>query len=568
MKLPPDELKQILLDAHILDESTFKSALEASEIEKIHVQDYIVSQGIIKDDYLGQLIANHFNLPFISLAHVSIADEILHIIPEDFARVHNVIVFEKDSEGKYHVATTHPGDIEIESMLSKKIGDGIIYHYGTRSDIKEALSYYAQDATKAFENILHENIKQVKKSSMPLGGAVDLPIIKIVETIIEYAYKNKASDVHLEPEEKYSLLRFRVDGMLKDIVRLPITLHDQIVTRIKVLSDLRTDEHKIPQDGKIKFKIYDENLNLRVSTVPITGGEKIVLRLLSEKSRKLSLKDLGFFDVALERIENAYKKPYGMILTTGPTGSGKTTTLYSIVKLLNKRDVNVMTIEDPVEYEIEGINQIQINNKAGLTFSSGLRSIVRQDPDVILVGEIRDTETAKIAVNSAMTGHLVLSTLHTNDAATAIPRLFDMGVEPFLVASSTNVIIGQRLVRKVCEQCRVSYILDKEDFDSLKKSFSPEIIKKHFPSTKKEIRLYKGKGCDICRHTGYSGRIGLYEVLEIDADIEKLITARASADEINELGIKKGMTTMSDDGLEKIKLGITTIEEVLRVTKE
>jgi len=360
MKLLPEDLKKILLDAHIITESDFKLALRSSKTEDIHVQDYIVSQGFIKDGQLGQLIANFLKMPFISLSHVSIKDEILHTIPEGFARTHNVIVFNKDKDG-VHIATTNPNDLETDALLKKKIQEKIIYHYATRADIKEALSLYAQDATKAFESILHENIKIAKKGKGTLKNGVELPIIKIVETIIEYAYKNKASDVHLEPEETYSLLRFRVDGMLHDVVRLPASIHDQIITRIKVMSELRTDEHNAPQDGKIRYKIYDENLNLRVSLVPITGGEKAVLRLLSEKTRKLSLKDLGFFDTALERIENAYKKPYGMVLTTGPTGSGKTTTLYSIVKLLNKRDVNLMTIEDPFEYEIEGVNQIQIN---------------------------------------------------------------------------------------------------------------------------------------------------------------------------------------------------------------
>jgi len=567
MKLLPDELKQILLDSHIMNEADFNVALKSAKTEDTHIQDYVVAQGFIKDSQLGQLIANHLKMPFISLSHVSIKDEVLHTIPEGFARSHNVIIFNKDKEG-IHVATTEPSDLESDSLLKKKIKGQIIYHYATRSDIKETLSLYAQDATKAFELILHENIRMAKKKGKSsVKNSVELPIIKIVETIIEYAYKNKASDVHLEPEEAYSLLRFRVDGMLHDVVRLPITIHDQIITRIKVLSDLRTDEHQSPQDGKIRHKIYDENLNLRVSIVPITGGEKVVLRLLSEKTRKLSLKDLGFFDSALDRVEHAYKKPYGMVLTTGPTGSGKTTTLYSIVKLLNKRDVNVMTIEDPVEYEIEGVNQIQINSKSGLDFSSGLRSIVRQDPDVILVGEIRDSETAKIAVNSAMTGHLVLSTLHTNDAATAVPRLFDMGVEPFLVASSTNVIIGQRLVRRICEQCRVSFQFGNNELKILKDNFSPVIIKKHFPP-KNNIRVYKGKGCEVCHDTGYIGRVGVYEVLEVDEEIEKLVIERKSADEITNLAIKKGMTTMVEDGLEKVKLGMTTIEEVIRVTKE
>jgi len=449
-------------------------------------------------------------------------------------------------------------------MLKKKLGEDIIVHYATEDRVKEALSSYARDATQAFEDIISENVRQAKSAK---GKSVELPVIKIVETIIEYAYKNKASDVHIEPEEDYSLLRFRVDGILHDIVKLPKSIHTEVGTRIKVLSNLRTDEHHAPQDGKIEYKVEDETLSLRVSIVPVTEGEKIVLRLLSEQSRKLSLADLGFRGEAMTRVERSYKKPYGMILTTGPTGSGKTTTLYSIVKLLNKREINIMTIEDPVEYDIENINQIQINPKTNLTFASGLRSIVRQDPDVILVGEIRDQETAKIAVNSAMTGHLVLSTLHTNDAATTVPRLFDMGVEAFLVASSVNVIIGQRLVRKICEHCRVSYEMSDNEVSDAKKNISEELVDKHL-GKKKPMTAYKGKGCDICHHTGYDGRIGIFEVMEVDDDIREAIVQKKDSDAITELAVNKGMETMIEDGLEKVKSGVTTVAEVMRVTKE
>lgn len=331
-----------------------------------------------------------------------------------------------------------------------------------------------------------------------------------------------------------------------------------------MLSKLRTDEHQKAQDGKLVTKIEEDNLDLRVSIVPITNGEKVVMRLLSEKSRQFSLEDLGFSETDLVKVTTAYKKPHGMILSTGPTGSGKTTSLYAILKLLNKREVNIATIEDPVEYDMDGINQIQVNEKTELTFAKGLRSIVRQDPDIILVGEIRDEETAGIAINSAMTGHLVLSTLHTNDAATSIPRLTDMNIEPFLISSTVNIIIAQRLVRKICQNCRVSYESPVKD---LTKNLSDASVAKHFKGEEK-ARLYKGQGCPTCQHTGYTGRIGVFEILEITDEIRKAIVDKKPANIIHDLAIKSGMTTMLDDGLEKTKKGLTTIEEVVRVTKE
>lgn len=563
MKITNEILQSILLDSGIVSRKEFDLAVKSAIAQDITLFQYLSESNIIKDDQLGQLIANYFNLPYINLNHLSIEDEVLKIIPEKFARQQKVISFLVEN-GELHIATPNPENIKIANLLKVKSDLPLKIHYTTEKSVREALDLYAKDVALAFEDLLAENIKQTKGSS---GHYIEPPIIKIVDLIIDYAYKNKASDVHIEPEEDNALLRFRIDGMLHDIVKLPKKVHEQVVTRLKVMSDLRTDTRQIPQDGKIQVKMYDENLNLRVSTVPVVSGEKVVLRLLSEKSRNLTLADLGFKDESYERIKRGYSKPYGMILTTGPTGSGKTTTLYSILKLLNKREVNLMTIEDPVEYEIEGINQIQVNPKSGLTFANGLRSIVRQDPDIILVGEIRDHETAQIAVNSAMTGHLVLSTLHTNDAATTIPRLFDMGIEPFLVASSTNVIVGQRLVRKICEQCRHSLDLTQKEFKLRTQAIPEELIDKHF-QVKKSIRVYEGKGCDVCHGTGYIGRIGIYEVMEVDEDIRRLIVTKSTSNEISAMAIKNGMTTMLEDGLEKIKMGITTIEEIVRVTKE
>ena len=345
---------------------------------------------------------------------------------------------------------------------------------------------------------------------------------------------------------------------------LPKKLHEQIITRIKVLASLRTDEHMAPQDGKMRISLVEEELDIRASILPIVYGEKIVCRLLASRFRQFSLVDLGMRDSDLKKVTNGFKKSFGMVLSTGPTGSGKTTSIYSILKIINSREKNITTIEDPVEYRMKGVNQIQANPKANLTFASGLRSILRQDPNIIFVGEIRDSETASIAVNAALTGHLVLSTLHTNDAATALPRLSDMGVEPFLIASTVNVIVAQRLLRKICEMCKSSIDIKRQDF---LKNLPSEIVTKHF-GEKENIRVYKGQGCPVCHHTGYAGRVGVFEVLDVTNNIRKLITQKADADVILSQAIKDNdMTTMLDDGLIKVKQGTTTIEEVLRVTK-
>jgi type II secretory ATPase GspE/PulE/Tfp pilus assembly ATPase PilB-like protein len=441
-----------------------------------------------------------------------------------------------------------PRNIEIQEFVAKKTGEKINVYLSTEKDINNILYIYRKDLQKTFDELL-------KKANVSAAEIVDL--------IINYSYEDKASDVHIEPKENELLIRFRIDGILHDIALLPKTLHDQITTRIKIMSRLRTDEHLSPQDGKLRVKLPEEDLDIRVSIIPIADGEKTVLRLLSSHSGQFSLLDLGMYEADLKKVTNGFKKSYGMVLSTGPTGSGKTTSIYAILKILNTRDINVTTIEDPIEYRIAGVNQIQTNIKTNLTFASGLRSILRQDPNVIFVGEIRDKETAGIAVNAALTGHLVLSTVHTNDAATTLPRLTDMGIEPFLVASTVNAIIAQRLIRKICEMCKTSINITQSE---LTKNIPIEAIKKHFGS-EKEIRIYNGLGCKICHNTGYTGRIGIFEVLDVSKEIKKLILARSDSDVITREAVEEGMSTMLDDGLEKVRKSITTLEEVLRVTK-
>jgi len=400
-----------------------------------------------------------------------------------------------------------------------------------------------------------------------VSKAEDIPIIKIVEAVLVNGYSSKASDIHIEPYEEETLIRFRIDGILHDIVTVPKSLQDLIITRIKILSRLRTDEHRAAQDGKLRFKSGEDKIDARVSIVPVVYGEKAVLRLLSAKAREHDLENLGFAPDEFEKIMNNINKPWGMILSTGPTGSGKTTTLYGALKKLNTREVNISTIEDPVEYDMPGVNQIQVNVKTSLTFAAGLRSIVRQDPDIIMVGEIRDEETAKIAINSAMTGHLVLSTLHTNDAATTLPRLLDMGIAPFLVSSTINLVIAQRLVRKICEKSKQKIKADAKTTALIKKQISKELIVK-FKLDSPGITFFQGKGCPDCQSTGFSGRIGIFELLEMNDEIKELIMSKTNAAALQQKAVEQGMITMIERGIAKVLEGTTTIEEILRVAKE
>lgn len=389
-----------------------------------------------------------------------------------------------------------------------------------------------------------------------------ISIIRLVDTLIEQSAKLRSSDIHLDPEETLLRVRLRIDGVMHDSFVLPKSIHSEIITRIKVMAGLRTDEHAAAQDGRLQAKIDSKKVDVRVSIAPTYHGENCVMRILAAGDEEFTLEKLGFAGVNLERINKAVEKPYGMILATGPTGSGKTTTLYTILRKITTKEVVTITIEDPVEYSIEGIEQIQVNPRTGLTFANGLRFILRQDPDIVMVGEIRDGETASIAVNAALTGHLMLSTLHTNDATTTIPRLLDMGVEPFLIASTLNVAIGQRLIRKLCQNCRVEKKLSAAELENLKKFVSEKLLNKHKGKT-----FYDAKGCSKCSG-GYIGRVGIHEVLEIDAVIRELIMKKASGDEIREVARKNGMVTMLEDGFEKSLKGETTLEEVLRVFYE
>ncbi|HYD35662.1 MAG TPA: GspE/PulE family protein [Vitreimonas sp.] len=566
MLLPydPAQLLASLQELNLIEETALQNAYQESTATNLPFDQILLRLNLISDENLGKVIAELIGIPYVHLSHVHIPAPVLNLIPETFAKKHHVIVYQNEN-GQVAIATSHPQNLVAQEFIKRAVNAELKVAYTTQRELTQALSLYTPDIKSVITPLIET------KSG-------EQPIIEIVDNILGYGYKYKASDIHIEPIDEYSLVRMRIDGVLHDSLELPIKLHEQVVTRIKVLAKLRTDEHQAAQDGKLQFDVDEEPVDVRVSIVPITNGEKIVMRLLSKQAREYSLQDLGISSSDLDKINRAYEKPYGMILSTGPTGSGKTTSLYTILKMVNKRDINIMTIEDPVEYTIAGINQIQVNTKTNLTFAAGLRSIVRQDPNVILVGEIRDEETAGIAVNAAMTGHLVLSTLHTNNAATAIPRLLDMEVEPFLVASSINVIIAQRLVRKTCLRCRVSKEVTLSELSSKTSEQSDGAVdqmgeahftqlKHHFDDQEK-IRVYEGKGCEVCHHTGYVGRIGIFEVLEITEEIRQAITDRQDAGNIQTLAMKQGMTTMFEDGLEKMKQGQTTLAEILRVTKE
>jgi type IV pilus assembly protein PilB len=547
MLITDEQLKSLVIKNGLIDEKAFAEIEEEAKSSETTIAEALVEKDIVTDENLGMMISDFLKYPFIVLAKISIPPEVFNIIPEKIARRKKVIPFAKDATG-VKIAMTDPSNKELIQMISKKIGLPVTTYLATEQDISNALKVYRKDLQSTFDQL-------IKTSEIPMS--------KIVDLLINYAAEDKASDVHIEPQEKNSLVRFRIDGILHDVLLLPKNLHDQVITRIKILSRLRTDEHLSPQDGKMRISLEEEDIDIRVSILPVTEGEKAVLRLLSSKFRKFSLVDLGMNEKDLKKVKDAYSRSYGMILSTGPTGSGKTTSIYAILKLLNTREKNITTIEDPAEYRIKGVNQINVNVKTDLTFANGLRSILRQDPNIIFVGEIRDSETAGIAVNASLTGHLVLSTLHTNDAATALPRLIDMNVEPFLVASTVNVIIAQRLVRKICEICKGTRNITKEE---LLKNLPSEVINKCV-GKKTTVTIYQGAGCKICHMTGYSGRIGVFEVLEITKAIRDLITKRQDADVILQKAIQEGMTTMLDDGLEKVFQGLTTIEEVLRVTK-
>lgn len=554
--LTDQELKIIIQDAGVIPAEELQDAVETADQEQRPLRDVLIERDLISDPHLGQLVAEHLHLQLVTLGTLTIPEDTLRIIPADMARNLQVMCFAED-DVTVKLAMSEPSDLATIHLVEKKTGKSVQVYYATAQDIREATNLYKRGLKNEFATLM--------ESHATSGEPAATSVVKMFDTIIQYAYQQKASDVHIEPTADSVVIRFRIDGILHDMVTIPKDVLEFLIGRIKVLAKLRTDEHRSAQDGKLTQKLEEEDLDIRISVIPISGGEKAVLRLLSSRSRQYALEDLGLGEHDIAIVRQAIHKPHGMILVTGPTGSGKTTTLYAVLKILNRREVNISTIEDPVEYAIAGVNQIQVNPASNLTFAEGLRSIVRQDPDIIMIGEIRDEETADISINSAMTGHLVLSTLHTNDAATTLPRLLDLGVEPFLVASTIHIAIAQRLVRTICKQCVQSEIIKGEPLNELKQSID---FKKQLGKDPAELRFYRGKGCDRCNQTGYSGRLGVFEILAMSSEIRKLIMNHADADTIRQQAIQEGMTTMFQDGLNKALLGLTTIDEVMRVLTE
>ncbi|HYK09108.1 MAG TPA: GspE/PulE family protein [Candidatus Eisenbacteria bacterium] len=556
MLLTDSQLKTLFSEKKVIDEKSIAELYAFARNAHIPFAQAAIERGVVTDEKLGKMTADFLNLPFVEVSKTRIPQDIFHLIPEVVARKHKTIIFNQ-SERNISIATSYPDNAELFDMIEKKISKKPVIHYATHADIDATIQMYRKD--------LQHSVDELIKQDLIASGALtsDAPIIKIVDLLITYAYRDKASDIHIEPEEGNVLVRFRIDSVLRDVLVVDKNLHSSIVTRIKVLSNLRTDEHLDSQDGKMRMDLDGEKVDIRVSVIPTTEGEKIVMRLLSSKFRSFSLSDLGMNSKDLEKVYDAVNKSYGMILSTGPTGSGKTTSIYSLLKILNTREKNITTIEDPVEYRIKGVNHIPVNAKTSLTFANGLRSILRQDPNVIFVGEIRDSETADIAVNASLTGHLVLSTLHTSDAATALPRLIDMKVEPFLIASTMNVIIAQRLVRKICSSCKKESSIKRE---FIRKDIAKQIPDKYF-GKKAHLKVFVGEGCNFCNFTGYSGRIGIFEVLQISEKIRQLIIQKQDSATIRKAAINEGMTPLLEDGLQKVALGVTSLEEVLRVIK-
>jgi len=523
----------------------------------------LTEKGFIQDSTLGRIIADETGCEFLDIKRTQIVEidsDLLDYIPEAVAYAQKTVALEQDKD-TLKVITSNPDNYTFFKLLEKKSGKKVKVFYVTPFNIDQALKRYKGDLRREVKNLLEELEKNPVKKEQN--------IVELVSLLMEYAYTNLASDIHIEPLSEIVVVRFRIDGIMHKVAEYSKELHNQVVSRIKIMAKLRTDEKAAAQDGRFEMETAVQKIDVRVSILPITEGENVVMRLLMQRGRWFTISDLGLSESDLKKIRNNAVKPYGMILVVGPTGSGKTTTLYAILQYLNKPEVNIMTIEDPVEYNIEGVHQTQLNPAKDITFPKGLRTIVRQDPDIIMIGEIRDEETVDIAINSAMTGHLVLSTMHTNDSATTFPRLLEMGAEPFLVASSVNVAIAQRLVRSICQDCKEEYYLSETElkyFDS-----EPELAELLKSVAKvddlSKVKLYRGRGCKICNDTGYYGRNAIFEVLELTEELRNLIISKSSSDMIKKKAMEQGMTPMIHDGIIKVLEGKTTLSEVIKVTK-
>jgi type IV pilus assembly protein PilB len=582
MSYNQNELKKALISKKIVTTRSWDDLVKESVSKKIPLEELVVQNKLIDEEKLTKLYAAVLDVDYIDLRDMeNIPKEVLMLVPEPIARRHGVVAFSKD-KNKLSLAMLDPDDLETRDAIKKKVVLEIKPYLISKTSLDFGLKQYHSSLEAEFAKIVSKQEKDETKGAEEVTEklkemAEEIPVVRVVDTLLQYAILEKASDIHIEPQEKEVMVRYRIDGVLHDVMTLPKVIQPALVARIKVIANLKIDEHRLPQDGRFKIEKDNFKISFRVSTIPIFDGEKIVMRLLDESARPMTLEELGFIHRNYEVILRNVKKPHGALLVTGPTGSGKSTTLYTVLSLLNTKGVNISTIEDPIEYKMDGVNQMQVNPKIGLTFAMGLRALLRQDPNIIMIGEIRDQETAEEAVHAALTGHIVLSTLHTNNAAGALPRLLDIGVEPYLIASTVNAVVAQRLTRQLCQDCKQEFVMDKDFEESLRKEynidFMLEVMKREKfiePKVKSltELKFYKPGSCDKCSHQGFTGRRGIFEVLEITTEIQDLLLKRAPTSQIQDKAVEQGMILMWIDGFIKCLQGRTTIEEIMRVSKE
>jgi type IV pilus assembly protein PilB len=569
LPLPAPQIKKLLVDEGLVSAERFDELFAEADRKNQSIIDLLVSQKIASADYLNDLVATALGVTRVDFTVQKVQSDLVRLVPEDMARQRQVIIFAREGDGTYDAAMADPSDLETIAFLNQRLKGKVKPFLATREDLNRGFSVYGYELGKDFKKLIEENVRQslLTQAKSAEEAASLLPIVGIVDNVLSYAMASRASDIHIEILEDAVFIRYRIDGILYEILSVPKAAHPAIVARLKLLAGLKIDEHFQPQDGRFRYQVGNQTIDIRVSAIPTFYGEKIEMRLLESSQKPLSLEELGLTAENTKAMLNNLKKSYGMILSCGPTGSGKTTTLYALMNILNKPQVNVTTVEDPIEYNMRYVNQTQINPQAGITFASGLRALLRQDPNIIMVGEIRDAETAEIAIQAALTGHLLLSSLHTNDAPTAVPRLFDLKVPPFLAASVLNIIIAQRLVRKVCQNCIYSFEADADTIAIVEAQL--KVLGTREGGIRAPKILYRGKGCPSCGMTGYRGRLGIYELLEITEPIKRILTQEHfSLEALREEARKEGMKTMFEDGLIKVQLAQTTLEEVLRVIRE
>jgi type IV pilus assembly protein PilB len=567
-QLPTAQLKNTLVTDGVIRADEFTALEEEAARLGKSPAELLIARGTITEEYYNSLLATYYGVQMITLDPNTIDTDAVNLITEEVARSRRVIPFATEKDGTIDLAMEDPSDLGTIQFLETRLQRKMKPFLAPRSNFASVFAIYGKKQVESFKKIIQDNIR----ASLSLSGKKDseaageVPIISITDNLISYAYALRASDVHIEALEKEILVRYRIDGILHEIIRIQKEIHPAIVARFKILSGMKLDEHTNPQDGRFRYRIGNDMIDIRVSILPTFYGEKVEMRLLTTGGHLLTFEELGMTPVMIKALIENITKSYGIVLITGPTGSGKSTTLYSILSIVNKPEVNIITVEDPIEYEMKYVNQTQVNEAAGTSFASALRAILRQDPNIIMVGEIRDKETAEISVHAALTGHLVLSSLHTNDAPTAVPRMLDMKIEPFLISAVMNAVLAQRLVRRVCLDCLYSYPSTEETRKIIRKQMDELNIPAEAPIPK---TFFRGKGCSNCGKTGYRGRMGIFELMHVTEKVRQLIVdPKFTLDELRNLARNEGMKSMFEDGLEKAARGNTTIEEVLRVIRE